>query len=146
MRTKSLQLLLGPLLPQSVLQRFLGFANFYRRVIRGFSSIAALLTALLKKGPKHLQWNQGAERKAFSQLKTAFTSAPILKHTDPTKPFIVEVDASESSVVSVLSQHFGENPKLHPVAFFSKKLTPAEQNYDISNWELLAVKLALEEW
>ncbi len=34
----------------------------------------------------------------------------------------------------------------HPCAFFSKKLSPAEQNYDIGNRELLAIKLALEEW
>lgn len=33
-----------------------------------------------------------------------------------------------------------------PCAFFSRKLSSAERNYDIGNWELLAVKLALEEW
>ncbi|XP_035490147.1 uncharacterized protein LOC118310907 [Scophthalmus maximus] len=38
------------------------------------------------------------------------------------------------------------NWKLHPCAFFSRRLTPAERNYDIGNRELLAVKLALEEW
>ncbi len=35
---------------------------------------------------------------------------------------------------------------LQPCAYYSKKLTLAEQNYDISNGELLAIKLALEEW
>lgn len=69
----------------------------------------------------------------------------MLKHPDPSKPFTGEVDASETGVGAVLSQWFGERPKLHSVAFFSRKLTPAEQNYDISNRELLAVKLALEE-
>lgn len=34
---------------------------------------------------------------------------------------------------------------MYPVAFFSKKLIPTEQNY-IGNQELLEVKLALEEW
>ncbi|KAK3545455.1 hypothetical protein QTP70_007692 [Hemibagrus guttatus] len=37
-------------------------------------------------------------------------------------------------------------PLLHPCAYFSKKLSPVEQNYDIRNRELLAIKLALEEW
>lgn len=46
----------------------------------------------------------------------------------------------------MLSQCFEERPKLHPVATFSRKLTPAEENYDIGNQELLVVKLALEEW
>ncbi|KAJ8004563.1 hypothetical protein DPEC_G00137580, partial [Dallia pectoralis] len=63
-----------------------------------------------------------------------------------TRPFIVEVDASEIGVGAVLSQRQGEPPKSRPCAFFSKKLNPAEQNYDVGNRELLAVKLALEEW
>ncbi len=46
----------------------------------------------------------------------------------------------------MLSQLFGESPRLQPCAYYSNKLTPAEQNYDIGNRELLAIKLALEEW
>jgi len=46
----------------------------------------------------------------------------------------------------VLSQQQGNPAKLHPCAFFSRKLSPAERNYDIGNRELLAIKLALEEW
>lgn len=65
---------------------------------------------------------------------------------DPKKPFIVDVDASETGVGAILSQCFGEKPKLHPMAYYSKKLTPPEQNYNIGNRELLALTLALEEW
>lgn len=103
------------------------------------------MTNLVKKGTKHLAWNPLAEA-ALQQLKTAFTTAPILKHLGPTKPFLVEVDASETGVGHILSQYFGEKPKLHPVAYYSKKLTPAEQSYDIGNRELLTIKLALVEW
>ncbi|KAK3543133.1 hypothetical protein QTP70_011671 [Hemibagrus guttatus] len=79
-------------------------------------------------------------------LKQAFTTAPLLGHPDPELPFIVEVDASTIGVGAVLSQQQGNPRKLHPCAFFSRKLNPAEVNYDIGNRELLAVKLALEEW
>ncbi|XP_053499602.1 uncharacterized protein LOC128619445 [Ictalurus furcatus] len=127
------------------LQRFLGFANFYRRFIRNFSAIANPLTSLLKGKPKRLSWNSSAQS-AFDKLKKAFTTAPIIKHPDPSRPFIVEVDASETGVGAILSQRFGEKPKLHLVAFFSRKLSPAERNYDVGNRELLAIKLALEEW
>ena len=126
------------------LQRFLGFANFYRRFIRNYSSVAAPLTALTSLS-KPFRWSSGAEA-AFGELKSRFTSAPILIFADPTRQFIVEVDASDTGVGAVLSQRSAEDHKVHPCAFFSRKLDPAERNYDIGNRELLAVKLALEEW
>lgn len=46
---------------------------------------------------------------------------------------------------AVLSQSSAEHNKLHPCAFLSWKLSPAERNYDVANRELLAVKVALEE-
>ncbi|KAK3549898.1 hypothetical protein QTP86_015514 [Hemibagrus guttatus] len=127
------------------LQRFLGFASFYRRFIQNYSSIANPLTSLLRNKPKSLAWSPSAEE-AFNTLKKAFTTDPLLIHPDPDKPFIVEVDASTTGVGVVLSQQQGNPSCLHPCAFFSHKLNPAERNYDIGNRELLAVKLALEEW
>lgn len=64
---------------------------------------------------------------------------------DPCKPFVVEVDASEVELVAVLSQQHGNPEKLYPQAFFTRKLTPVEHNYDIGNCKMLAVKAALEE-
>ncbi|KAK3510497.1 hypothetical protein QTP70_009153 [Hemibagrus guttatus] len=72
--------------------------------------------------------------------------APILRHPDPDLPFVVEVDASSSGLGAVLSQRHGKPGKLHPCAFYSRKLTSAEVNYDVGNRELLAIKAALEEW
>ncbi|KAL0154822.1 hypothetical protein M9458_049085 [Cirrhinus mrigala] len=127
------------------LQRFLGFANFYRRFIRNYSTIAAPLTSLLKNKPKKLCWTEGADR-AFSTLKASFTSAPILKHPDPELLFVVEVDASDCGIGAILSQRHGQPSKLHPCAFYSRKLTSAERNYDVGNKELLSMKAAIEEW
>ncbi|KAL0150894.1 hypothetical protein M9458_053813, partial [Cirrhinus mrigala] len=64
----------------------------------------------------------------------------------PNEPFIVEVDASNTGVGAILSQRHGDPAKMHPCAYFSRKLSPAERNYDVGNRELLAMKLALEEW
>ena len=126
------------------LQRFLGFANFYRRFIRGYSSVAAPLTALTSSKVPFL-WSTAAND-SFQALKARFTSAPILQIPDPERQFVVEVDASDLGVGAILSQRAASDQKLHPCAFYSRRLTPAERNYDIGNRELLAVKLALEEW
>ncbi|KAK3537116.1 hypothetical protein QTP70_002129 [Hemibagrus guttatus] len=127
------------------LQRFLGFANFYRRFIQNYSSVATPLTSLLRGKPKRLTWTDQA-RAAFQQLKDCFTTAPILRHPDPDRPFVVEVDTSSSGLGAVLSQRHGDPGKLHPCAFYSRKLTATEANYDVGNRELLAIKAALEEW
>lgn len=124
------------------LQRFLGFANFYRRFFRDFSKVALPLTQLTS--PKiPFQWNDAA-RSAFQELKRRFASAPILIQPDLTQQFVVEVDASDSGVGAVLSQQ--REGKLHPCAFFSRRLSPAKRNYDVRDRELLTIKLALEEW
>ncbi|KAL0167357.1 hypothetical protein M9458_039201, partial [Cirrhinus mrigala] len=95
------------------LQRFLGFANFYRRFINNYSLITCPLTSLLKGKPKRLTWTTSAEH-AFRDLKTAFTTAPILCHPNPDLPFLVEVDASTTGVGAILSQQQGNPPQLRP--------------------------------
>ena len=132
--------------PQSrkELQRFLGFANFYRRFICNYSAITVPLTSLTSSAVRFL-WNEAAER-AFQHLKSRFTSAPILMTPDPFQQFIVEVDASEIGVGAVLSQRSPKDGQVHPCAFFSHRLSPSEQNYDVGDRELLAVKMALQEW
>ncbi|KAK1799487.1 hypothetical protein P4O66_007712 [Electrophorus voltai] len=65
---------------------------------------------------------------------------------DAEKPFVVEVDSSDVGVVAVLSQHKGQVGQIKPIAYFSKKLSPAERNYGVGDREFLVMKLAFEEW
>ena len=125
------------------LQQFLGFANFYWRFVRYFGAIASPLHALTSSNVP-FGWNPQAER-AFQQLKEKFTAAPILTVPELQRQFVVEVNASNVGIGAILSQKSAKDNKHHPCAFFSRKLTPAEKNYDIGNKELLAVKVALEE-
>jgi hypothetical protein len=131
--------------PTSVkeLQQFLGFANFYRRFIQGFSAVVEPMTRLLKK---NTNWSWGPDQaQAFKTLKTAFTTAPVLAYYDYTKKTVVETDASNWASGGVLYQA-GEDGKLKPVAFFSAKHSAPECNYEIYDKELLAIVKALEEW
>ncbi|KAI3357228.1 hypothetical protein L3Q82_015689 [Scortum barcoo] len=91
------------------------------------------------------KWGPRAEE-AFQRLKRMSTTAPVLTMPDPQLQFIVEVDASNEGVGAVLSQRSPQDQRIHPCAFLSCKLSPAERNYDIGNRELLAIKVALEEW
>lgn len=130
-------------------QAFLGFANFYRKFISGYSRIAAPLTNLTHTEQKKdfvYPWaKDGPEQQAFTSLKEAFTTAPVLTHFDPDKKTWLETDASNYVVAAVLSQE-NEDGVLKPVAFLSKKMSPAECNYDIYDKELMAIVRAFEEW
>jgi hypothetical protein len=110
-------------------QQFLGFANFYRRFIQDYSRIARPLTELTRGDGKNWTWTNEAEL-AFTELKQRFTSAPILAHFNPANPAIVETDALDFALGATLSQR-GEDNRLHPVAFHSRKFSPAEINYEI---------------
>ncbi|KAL9563874.1 hypothetical protein ACKAV7_011909 [Fusarium commune] len=124
-------------------QAFIGFRNFYRRFIRDFSKLTAPLNRLTKKDVPFV-WD-GACEKAFLKLKEAFTTAPILRPFDWTRDVILETDASDYVSAGVLSQYDDEG-RLHPVAFFSKKHTATECNYEIYDKELMAIIRCFEEW
>ncbi|RVE76234.1 hypothetical protein OJAV_G00009200 [Oryzias javanicus] len=126
------------------LQRFLGFANFYRKFIKGFSKIAAPLHSLTST-KRRFVWTSEADE-SFKTLKDRFSSAPVLLIPNEEKQFILEVDASDHGVGAVLSQRSDEDNKVHPCAFFSRRLSSAERNYDVGDRELLSIKLAFEEW
>lgn len=91
------------------LQRFLGFANFYRRFIWNYSTITSSITNLLRGNPKSLSWTP-ATTEAFATLKRAFTCAPLLIHPNPELQFVVEADASTTEVGAVLSKWQGTPP------------------------------------
>ena len=118
------------------IRMFLGLASFYRRFIRSFSRMTRPLTELLKKN-RTFKWHRAADA-AFVALRTAFTKAPVLKYFDPALPVVLETDASEFALGAVISQRNLEG-ELHPVAFYSRKFTQAEENYEIYDKELLAI-------
>jgi RNase H-like domain found in reverse transcriptase len=124
---------------------FLGFANFYRQFIKGFSGIARHLTILTTKELAKLPFHLPEEAlKAFETLKFAFISAPVLLQFDADRETIVETDSSGWCTGATLSQ-VDEKGDLRPCAYFSRKLNPAESNYNIYNKELLAIIRVLKE-
>ena len=131
--------------PKSVkeVQAMLGFANYYRNFIPDFATIATPLTALTKKDTV-FHWGS-TEQAAVDKLKSSFSSGNILAHPDMSKPFVLETDASNVGVGAVLGQESADG-MLQPVAFYSRKLNPAETNYSVYDKELLAIVAACKKF
>jgi len=141
-KVKSIQNWAHPRLVKEV-QLFIGFANFYRRLIKDFSHVWKPITKALKESPKDFHWGREQEE-AFEELKRGFTTAPILLHFYPGRKTVVETDPSDFALGYVLSQYQGR--RLHPVAFHTRKLNSGERNYEIHDKELLAIMAAFKEW
>ncbi|CAM5084938.1 unnamed protein product [Natator depressus] len=100
--------------------RFLGLAGYYHHFIPGFSSIAALLSDLLKnESPKRIQWTRACEE-VFQTLKAQLCQEPKLYSPDFTKEFLLQTDTSDIGLRTVLSQVGGDNE--HPILYVSRKL------------------------
>ena len=122
-------------------QSFLGLVNYYRRFIRNCSDIAKPLTALTKDVP--FVWTE-ITQEAFENLKKKVTSAPVLQTFHPDYETVVTTDASTVAIGAVLEQ---DRPSgRHPVAFTSRTLNSAEQNYAPHELELLAIVDTLRAW
>lgn len=150
--------------PQTVrdIRVFIGFMNYYRRFIAGFSKLALPLTQLTQKGPHsakggHAQRREesyklqlGAEaEEAFDKLRNAFLQVPILAHFERDRETHVEVDASGGAISGILSQLVptgDDRPQWRPIDFYSRKLIQAEYNYDTHDQELLAIVKSLDHW
>ena len=136
-------------------QAFLEFANFYCRFILGFLAKVKPLNKLTtgtqyttKSGSKKIkygpfEWSKTCQQ-AFDKLRCAFTTAPVLAYYDSSLETWVETNASDFLVAGVLSQKHGK--VLKPIAYFSKKITPAEFNYMIYDKKLLAIIKSFEPW
>lgn len=115
----------------------MGISGYYRRFIKGYATQAKVLTDLLKKDS--FQWNSAATD-AFQNLKKIISAAPVLKLPDFSAPFILETDASGIGIGAVLSQGH------HPIAYFSKKLSPQMQNKSAYVREFYAVTEAVNKF
>ena len=114
---------------------FVGLCSYYRRFVPHFASIAEPLHRLMGKNSE-FKWSDAAEI-AFRKLKEKLTSAPVLSTPDWKLPFILHTDASKFGLGAVLAQTINGEEKV--IAYASKSLNKAQQNYTTSDRECLAI-------
>ena len=124
-----------------MLQVMLGYMGYYRKFIKGYTTITAPMEKLLNKYAT-FEWSQECQG-SFDTLKEKMASAPILVFLDWNKEFHVHVDASSVALGVVLAQP-GEGNLDHPIAYDSRKLSFAERNYIMTETEGLAMVYALQ--
>ena len=131
--------------PQNVqqLRSFLGLLNYYGKFIPNLSTIVQPLNQLLQKDRK---WMWTAEcQHAFEQAKQSLTSSSVLAHYDPSLPIRMAADASAYGVGAVISHVMPDNTE-HPIAYASRTLTSAEQNYSQIEKEALALIFGVKKF
>lgn len=114
---------------------FLGSRIFNREFIPRFSSICEPLNNLTKRGVLW-RWYK-LQKDAFMRLKELLMITPVLTMFDSEADTVLEADSSGYAIGGVLSQ-VDKKGRLRPVGF-SRKLLPAEANYEIYDKELLSI-------
>ena len=102
------------------------------------------LTQLTRKGTP---WDfSDACQNSFESLKKVVTTAPVLARWNPGDLLIVETDASNYALGTILSTLDPSDNQVHLIAFHLRTFTSPELNYDVHNKELLAIFEACKSW
>ena len=124
-------------------RQFLGKINFYYKYLENAVKVLEPLHNLLRKDTPFI-WSETCDN-AFQNVKKYLCSSPILQIYDYEKPVYIFTDASGEGFGAVLKQP-KENNELHPVAYFSKKLSPAQKKKKAIYLECMAIKEAIIYW
>ncbi|GBG67648.1 hypothetical protein CBR_g776 [Chara braunii] len=114
---------------------FLGLASYYRRLIKGFVAIEGPLTNLLKRDQPPI-WTPECDQ-AFSKLKAALISVPVLIRPDPEKPFVLITDWQPEAISAILAQ-VGPGGLECVVEYASKSVSACKHNYAAPTGECYA--------
>lgn len=123
-------------------RRFLGMVTYYARFIPNASTVTAPLRRLLQKNST-FKWTKECEN-AFNVLKKEIVSDRVLMPYNPELPVQLACDASPTGIAGVLSHIVNDEER--PIAFASRSLTNAEQNYSQLDREALAIVYAIQHY
>jgi len=134
---------LQPPTNKALLRTFLGLVQYHSRFIPQLATTAAPLWELTKKDVS-FNW-EPQHTTVFNVLKQAILEAPMLAQPQPAAQQILRTDASSYGIGGQLLQRDRDTQKLQPLAYFSRRLTPAEQRYATIEQEALAIVFCLDK-
>ena len=142
-------------------ERFLGLANYYSRLIKDYAAIAAPLMSLsnqnftgdeFQRRWKEKVWDEELKRErqpcqeAFETLKECLTSDPVVMLAKPDVPFIIQTDASDEALGGAIMQEHAPNTPPRVVLYFGHKFTKSERNWPVHERELYALVYCLRKF
>ena len=129
---------IAPPTTKKQLRSFIGLINYYRDMWKHRSGI---LTPLSSMTSKQAKWNWDDKcQQAFDTIKKLVARQTLLSYPNFNEPFEIHTDASKLQLGAVISQ------KGKPIAFYSRKLNPAQVNYTTTERELLSIVETLKEF
>ena len=136
------------------LRRFYGLISYMRKMIPSFATRTAALTHLLKKDVEFRWTNE--QQNSFEDLKNAICTRPVITYPDLTKEFLVFTDTSKNAIGGMIAQAEILEPEdpnktkksrmIHPIGYYSRRLSKAEQNHRMYELEALAIVSVLEHF
>ena len=121
---------------------FIGMCSYYRRFIPNFSKIAEPLVKLTKKHARY-KWTDECQR-SFDFMKESLTVIPLLAYPDPSKPYVLYTDASDTCIGACLTQEHEHEGEV-PIYYISHKLSDTQTRWSTIEKEGFAIHFALQK-
>lgn len=125
-----------PPLNTTEVKAFVGLVNYYARFFPNSAQVLYPIYELLKKSTK-FKWNNECA-KSFKLVKKMIASEKVLVHYDPNLLVKLICDGSQRGIGAAIF-HTMKNGEDKPIAFASKKLTPAQSKYSTIDREAMTI-------
>jgi hypothetical protein len=131
-------------------QIFSKFVNFYKKFIKTFSRVANAMFALLKNNDKNKFYTFfvfiSEARKSFERFRKTFFTTSLFHHFNLNRKIKFETNASDFVISKIIFQLNEVIEQWHFIIYWFKKMTFAQRNYDVNEFEMLAIVKTCKQW
>ena len=120
----------------------------YARLVAPLRTVCNMFDAKVKADISEVWQHQPEALAAFTALKVALCTPPVLVFPDFSKPFLILTDASggEDGGYGCCLAQLDKDGKERPIAYHSAGLSKAQKHFGIMEAETAALMMALRKW